>query len=187
MEVTMAWARLAITAAIFALLTVTASAQDAPSYESRGYGGPLYIGPNFQTGGKYSPPNYDSNSHSREHYKERNVYQAPKKRSRPEPEKTHTAKSAPTDDDADKVKDKAENENSGIAQGSSIAKADSDTKSDTAKDEQNENSTITRASLDKDASGAKTTDAPKPAATTQNVGCKKYFPAVGMTLSVPCE
>jgi hypothetical protein len=178
----MAWARLAITAAFFALLTVAASAQGYPSYESRGYGGPLYIGPNFHSndsGGSYQ------RSAPRRVYRETPRHEAPVHR------KTSTAKSAPADDDADKVKDKADNENSGIARGS-LAKTDTDTKADTAKGEQNENSTITRASLDKDTSGAKTTDAgaTKPATepkTTQNVGCKKYFPAVGMTLSVPCE
>jgi hypothetical protein len=193
MEVTMAWARLVIAAALFALATATASAQDAPSYESRGYGGPLYVGPNFQTGGKYSPPTYDSNSYSRERYKERRVYQAPKRHSRPEPEKTHTVKATPANDDAEKVKDKADNENSGIAQ-SARAKADSDsdTKAGTAKGVQNENSTIARASLDTDTKAGKSTakSTSQPASdpkTTQNVGCKKYFPAVGLTLSVPCE
>jgi hypothetical protein len=36
---------------------VPASAQN-PSYEGRGYGGPLYVGPNFQQGGQHTPPVY---------------------------------------------------------------------------------------------------------------------------------
>ena len=40
-----------------ALTTVSASAQ-GPSYEGRGYGGPLYVGPNFEQGGQHSPPAY---------------------------------------------------------------------------------------------------------------------------------
>lgn len=29
-----------------------------PSYEGRGYGGPLYVGPNFEQGGQHAPPVY---------------------------------------------------------------------------------------------------------------------------------
>jgi outer membrane biosynthesis protein TonB len=29
-----------------------------PSYEGRGYGGPLYVGPNFEQGGQHTPPVY---------------------------------------------------------------------------------------------------------------------------------
>jgi hypothetical protein len=29
-----------------------------PTYEGRGYGGPLYVGPNFQTGGQHTAPTY---------------------------------------------------------------------------------------------------------------------------------
>ena len=36
-------------------MTVAASAQGL-SYESRGYGGPLYVGPNFQQGCQHAPP-----------------------------------------------------------------------------------------------------------------------------------
>ena len=40
-----------------AAMTISASAQ-GPSYETRGYGGPLYVGPNFQQGGQHAPPVY---------------------------------------------------------------------------------------------------------------------------------
>lgn len=188
-------ARLAVSAAIFALMTVAASAQGYPSYESCGYGGPLGVGPNF----------HSNNSGSSERAAPRRVYREPQHEA-PAHHKRSTAKA---DDDADKSQDKAkaqakaqdkaqdkdaaENENSAIARGA-VAKADtaSDAKADTTTGVQNENSTLTRASLDKSNSGQKSTDAgtsktasdPK---TTQNVGCKKYFPAAGMTLSVPCE
>ena len=32
-----------------------------PSYKERGYGGPLYVGPNFEQGGQHTPPNYGNN------------------------------------------------------------------------------------------------------------------------------
>ncbi len=51
----------------------------------------------------------------------------------------------------------------------------------------NENSTISTASLDEsetiDTEGTPTQE-PK---VNRNVGCKKFFPTVGMTLTVPCE
>ena len=50
--------RLAAAALCFALVPTAASAQT--SYESRGYGGPLGIGPNFQQGGQHAPPVYGS-------------------------------------------------------------------------------------------------------------------------------
>jgi hypothetical protein len=39
-----------------ALTTAAALAQEQPTYESRGYGGPLGVGPNFQQGGQWGPP-----------------------------------------------------------------------------------------------------------------------------------
>lgn len=40
-----------------AITAVSALAQN-PTYEGRGYGGPLYVGPNFSTGGQHTSPNY---------------------------------------------------------------------------------------------------------------------------------
>jgi hypothetical protein len=55
---------------------------------------------------------------------------------------------------------------------------------------QTEHSTISGASTDKPA-GSKTAEAnPVPSKDEEkvsNVGCKKFFPTVGLTLSVPCE
>ena len=51
---------------------------------------------------------------------------------------------------------------------------------------ENENSTISTAAVDlSENTGAN--EAPIEAASDRNVGCKKYFPTVGMTLTVPCE
>ncbi len=51
---------------------------------------------------------------------------------------------------------------------------------------ESENSSISTASIDKSESAeAKATPAVTKVST--NVGCKKFFPTVGMTLTVPCE
>jgi hypothetical protein len=50
---------------------------------------------------------------------------------------------------------------------------------------ESENSTISTASVDEsEIVEAKPVEAPK---VSKNVGCKKFFPTVGMTLTVPCE
>jgi hypothetical protein len=54
-------------------------------------------------------------------------------------------------------------------------------------DVKSENSTISTASVDKSetvASKDAPTDEPK---VSKAIGCKKFFPTVGMTLTVPCE
>jgi hypothetical protein len=47
--------RLGIVAASFAV-AVSAAWAESPSYESRGYGGPLYVGPDFKSGKKTESP-----------------------------------------------------------------------------------------------------------------------------------
>ena len=50
-----------------------------------------------------------------------------------------------------------------------------------------ENSTISTASVDKGEAGEpKAAASPEPK-VSKAVGCKKFFPTVGMTLTVPCE
>ena len=48
----------AIAAALCLAAAIGSVSAQAPSYESRGYGGPLYVGPNFQQGGQHAPPVY---------------------------------------------------------------------------------------------------------------------------------
>ena len=53
-----------------ALTTAAAVAQEQPTYEGRGYGGPLGVGPNFQHGGQWGPPVYgQGQSNSVERYR----------------------------------------------------------------------------------------------------------------------
>jgi hypothetical protein len=71
------------------------------------------------------------------------------------------------------------------------AKADPIEAAPVALDVESENSTISTASVEK----AETVAAAEPPAkepktigkAAGNVGCKKFFPTVGMTLTVPCE
>jgi hypothetical protein len=71
-----------------ALAAAPAWAQ-GPSYEKRGYGGPLYVGPNFEQGGQHTPPVYGTKPAKK---------QAPAKRARNvEKSKPTAAKEANTE------------------------------------------------------------------------------------------
>ncbi len=187
--------RLALAPVSLALMAAGALAQGAPSYESRGYGGPLYVGPNFQQGGQSAPPVYDS-SRSVERYR------APQRLDRVQRKRTNddaeTAKKTPepSKESTESKEAKAQNENSSIVSISTDkpAPAAETPKTDTAKADaaksRNENSTI--ASV---ASSATAKAAPAKAEVTKAdtdgtgkpTGCKRYFPTVGQTLSVPCD
>lgn len=52
---------------------------------------------------------------------------------------------------------------------------------------ESENSAISTASISKSDSDAKSDSKPADQEPGNTVGCKKFFPSVGMTLSVPCE
>jgi len=56
-----------------------------------------------------------------------------------------------------------------------------------AAETENENSTISTASLDKNETIETEVTAKDEPKATRKVGCKKFFPTVGMTLTVPCE
>jgi hypothetical protein len=95
--------------------------------------------------------------------------------------KVDTAKAAPAE---------TENSTFAAAGGSDKKQAETTTTSAAKSGPQTEHSTISGASTDKPA-GSKTAEAdPVPAKDEEkvsNVGCKKFFPTVGLTLSVPCE
>jgi hypothetical protein len=169
----MAKLRLAIAAAVLAAMSVLAAAQ-GPSYESRGYGGPLYVGPNFQHGGQHSPPVYNSKS-SRKHHKRRRTYRAKSHKKRTV-KQTETAKGSPE-------KSGVKSENSSISRTAKDAEEKAAAKTDDTAAVKNENSSISAAELNTGATSKKE-DAPR---AQKKVGCKKYFPTAGMTLSVPCN
>jgi hypothetical protein len=140
-----------------AAATVSASAQ-GPSYESRGYGGPLYVGPNFQQGGQHAPPVYGQGRSKSERATTRRSHTA-KSRSAPATREAKTEKpsSTPKSESAD------------------AAKSAGDKKADS------ENSTISSAALQSDSNtGAK-------AEVATPVTCKRYVAAVGQTVTVPCD
>lgn len=176
---------LAIATVLLVAMTAIASAQD--SYKSRGYGGPLNVGPNFKAGGQYTPPSYGPKSSSRERYRKRKrAHQATKERKARAAKTVDTAKAAPADKDV-------ESENSSISSlAGDTGKPSVPKKTETAKGMQNENSSISHVTADTDAEKdtaaspavAKEDDDSKRAG---NVGCKKYFPTAGVTLSVPCD
>jgi hypothetical protein len=91
--------------------------------------------------------------------------------------KVDTAKAAP-----------AETENSTFAgtEGSDKKQAAATTTSPDKSGSQTEHSTISTSAADKPSSKTAEAD-PVPETEVSNVGCKKFFPTVGLTLSVPCE
>jgi hypothetical protein len=174
---------LVIAAAVLASITVLASAQ-GQSYESRGYGGPLNVGPNFKAGGQYTPPSYGPNASSKKRYNKKRAYQATKARKARAAKTVDTAKAAPVDKDV-------QSENSSISSLSSLA-GDTDKtgvpeKTETAKGRQNENSTISGADTDTEIDASAVAKGDDDSKRARNVDCKKYFPSAGMTLSVPCD
>jgi hypothetical protein len=186
---------LALATLILLAFAVPAAAEDYPSYEGRGYGGPLYVGPDFNS----NKPSYKPS---------KPVYREEPRRA---PARKKTVKAAPADDEKrEKVKaqakdevqeaaqpksrdaadDGTQNENSGISRGA-VAKADgaaeANAHSEAAEDNENSSITVHDATVhNATAAGHDAKPASEPK-TSQTVGCKKYFPAAGVTLSVPCE
>jgi len=190
----------ALAASALMLTCGGALAQDAPSYESRGYGGPLYIGPNFHQGGQMSPPNYDSGSRSYERSYSNERYRAPQRLDRVESRKRNDddqdVKAAKKSEPAKEQTAKSENENSSISVAADAGKKPTDTaKTDTAKADAersaNENSTIasvaTTAKAEPVKASAAKADTDGASPSPKPTGCKRYFPTIGQTLSVPCD
>jgi hypothetical protein len=155
---------LAIATAMLAATTLFASAAEAGFKVRLGFGGPL---PHFTAHG-------NSGAYHKPRHKRRHVVRRKAK------SKVHVTKqtSTPKTSDVAKVEDKAEEK---AAQNAAV----------------NENSSISTAALPKDEASAEETA--KPATDTsetatiatpkadKKVDCKKFFPSVGMTLTVPCE
>jgi hypothetical protein len=172
-----------------ALTTTGALAQEEPTYEGRGYGGPLGVGPNFQHGGQWGPPIYDG-SGAREHSSTRERYHAPER-------SEHVRQRRNDDDDVKTAKKtqepkeaKAENENSSIVTIGPEKKTDV-AKSDSSKTS-NENSTIASVASSTTANADPIKGQLRKKFDTDATGntvetCKRYFPTVGQTITVPCD
>jgi hypothetical protein len=176
------FAAVAVLLLLMAPLTTTVCAQ---SYESRGYGGPLYIGPNFQQGGQHAPPVYNSGPSRSRSYDDGDGEATSKRRAtrshkQRKPETTTAKKSKPVEPAPEKP---AKSE----AKPTDTAAIEPKTKTRI----EGENSSLTRASDIKstaEASPAKPVPSKRASEDSgKGVGCKKYFPSAGMTLTVPCE
>ena len=191
----------------FALVTAPASAQSGPGYEERGYGGPLYVGPNFHEGGQYTHPIYGSGSY---HSPSSSEYRAPSSSeyrvrqrsvSRSTDDDTHKAVThrAARDDKPSETKgNTADSENSSIAASTEPAAQPKNDKAEpeaapTKQATATENSSIavlaTRTDTAEVVTKPKVEVKPKIEAAANSIpfSCKKYFPTVGLTLTVPCD
>ena len=182
-----------------ALTSAAALAQEQPTYEGRGYGGPLGVGPNFQQGGQWGPPVYgQGQSKSVERYRAPQHIDRVQRKRNSDDDNVKTAKKTPAPEESKVAKSQSEN-SSIVTIGSDQDKTTQVTeqkKTDLAKSDKskssNENSTIAsvassttanadpvkgqlRKRFETDASG-------KTVAT-----CKRYFPTVGQTITVPCD
>ena len=155
-------------------IAATVSSADAGFRVRLGFGGPL---PGFTAYG-------NSNAHTS--HRTRRVYRAARTHEKPPASVTRKSQ---TDTNVAKIDDKtetpvAQNENSSIAEAKTVA--------------QNENSSVTVAAVEPaEVNAAEPAQKVEPVKTAepkkiepavvQKVDCKKFFPSVGMTLTVPCE
>lgn len=155
-------ARVAFAAgALLAAMTGFALAQ-GPSYESRGYGGPLYVGPNFKQGGQYETPTYEKKRTYKKRNKKKRTYRA-KKPVPSKAKKADTAKAATPTKRAEKI----ESENSTITRASSVPPASTGTSAVVAQGEENTK--------------------PQGKKAPTKIDCKKYVATIGTTITVPCD
>jgi len=188
---------------IVALTTAAALAQEQPTYEGRGYGGPLGVGPNFQQGGQWGPPVYgQGQSKSVERYRAPQHIDREQRKRNTDDDNVKTAKKTPAPEESKEASKeaKAQSENSSIVTiGSDQDKTTPVTeqkktelaKSDKSKSS-NENSTIASVASSATANAdpvkgqlSKTVD--KDASGKTVATCKRYFPTVGQTITVPCD
>jgi hypothetical protein len=170
---------------ILGLTSLTASAGEL-SYESRGYGGPLYIGPNFQQGGQHSPPTYGSGSSS-------SGYHARSREEREERAPRHVAKKKSTSHETVTEKTAPAEKSVPAEAKPAVTKAAEKTDTDKAapKTADTENSSITTAARTDTAEFTGATES-KPAtdseaAPSTPTGCKRFVAAVGAIITVPCD
>ena len=216
----------ALTGLFVALTTAAAVAQEQPTYEGRGYGGPLGVGPNFQQGGQWGPPVYgQGQSKSVERYRAPQHIDRVQRSRNSDDDNVKTAKKALAPKESKEAKSQSEN--------SSIVTIDHDKTTPAPKESkeaksQSENSSIVTIGSDQDkttpvteqkktdlaksdnskSSSENSTIASVASSTTANADpvkgqlskrvdtdasgktvatCKRYFPTVGQTITVPCD
>ncbi len=189
-----------------ALTAAPAFAQNGPSYEDRGYGGPLYVGPNFHEGGQYTHPIYGSGSYHKPSSSESRAPSSSESRvrqrsvSRNKDDDTHevvTHRAAHEDKPSETKTNTADSENSSIAATTEPAAQLKSDKTEQVTAPTKRAATTENSSIAVIASRTDTAEASKPkddvkvkadtAMDSRPVGCTKYFPTVGLTLSVTCD
>lgn len=153
---------------VLALSAAPATAQ-GPSYEKRGYGGPLYVGPNFEKGGQHAPPDYGSSKPVKQRATSKpakTVRSASKGKAAKEPatEKSSTdATSSPA-------------ASGGDAKGSAVT-------SGPVPANDVDSSAVPQADTDTGVAATSTTAAAPTGPTT----CKRFDAMSGQTITVPCD
>jgi len=211
-----------------ALTTAAAVAQEQPTYEGRGYGGPLGVGPNFQHGGQWGPPVYgQGQSNSVERYRAPQHIDRVQRKRNTDDDDVKTAKKALAPKESKEAKSQSEN-SSIVTVGSDHDKTTPAPKESKEAKSQSENSSIVTIGSDQDkttpvteqkktdlaksdnskSSSENSTIASVALSTTANADpvkgqlskrvdtdasgktvatCKRYFPTVGQTITVPCD
>ncbi len=153
---------LTLAAVLLAAMTVLASVAAAGSSSRDGYGGARGYGGPLGVGPSFGAPSNSyspSKSYSPKRSTKKRTYTRSKKRKTTPDNKVDTAKTTP-----------AELETETDEENSTISAASAET-----------NEAVVKNTVD---TKAKPKDEPK---TTRKVACKKFFPSVGMTLTVACE
>ena len=186
-----------------ALTTAAAVAQEQPTYEGRGYGGPLGVGPNFQQGGQWGPPVYgQGQSKSVERYSAPQHIDRVQRKRNSDDDNVKTAKKTPAPEESKEASKeaKSQSENSSIVtigpDHDKTTPVTEQKKTDLAKSDKskssNENSTIASVASSATANAdpvkgqlSKRVDTNASGKTVAT--CKRYFPTVGQTITVPCD
>ncbi len=163
----------ALIVALIATATMFSSAAEAGFKIHLGFGGPLH---GFTGNGGYSQKHYHRKLYIARRVKKEKVYVAKRKVSEPKVAKVEKVSKPEVVATAPIVEPDviADSENSSIT---TAALETVDTTASVATD--------TVAPLEVKADAA--TPATKPEKAASKLDCKKFFPSVGMTLSVPCE
>jgi hypothetical protein len=168
----------AIIVALVAAATIFSSAAEAGFKIRLGFGGPLHAFNAHGNGGGYSKKHYHRKRYIARRVKKEKVYVAKRKVSEPKVAKVEKIAKPKVIATAPIVEPDviADSENSSIT----TAALETDTVDTTAAVD-----TDTVAPVEVKADAA--TAAPKGEKAASKLDCKKFFPSVGMTLSVPCE
>ena len=175
------------TALIFAATTFASTAQ-AGMRVGIGIGiGGLALGALSNGGGRGEAREYRERKReraSRRQREEKAPVRSAKKSKSDKSDKSEQAAKEPAEEAPTST---ATNEASGIATTGGPVVAPVTTGATATADAQTEHSSISLASATDDATPMKKIDTASQETTGKSLDCKKFFPSVGMTLSVPCE